>query len=128
MFWRCRGSLSVYLYPLADIIWKPFLRLYCCCCCCLMYCSAHVTRLLVPVPCRQVVGEADREENPSVRHAGGPGQSGGPDGSERRQEGLGGRQSLGEGLPRQCKSISSQIMTVRAVDSFLPVGKHAQPV
>lgn len=70
----------------------------------LMYYSTHVTRCLVLIPCCQVVGEADREEHPPVWHAGGSGQSGGSDCSERREKRLGGQQSLGEGLPGQCKT------------------------
>lgn len=46
-----------------------------------------------------MVGEADREEHPSVRHVGGSSQSGGSVGSERREEGLGRRPGLAEGLP-----------------------------
>lgn len=68
-----------------------------------MYYSTHVACCLVLVPCCQVVGEADREEHPSVWHAGGSGQSGSSDCSERREERLGLQQTLGEGLPGQCK-------------------------
>lgn len=70
----------------------------------LMYRSSHVTCCLVLIPCCQVVGEAGREEHPSVWHAGGSCQSGGSDCSERREERLGSRQSLGEGLPLECKN------------------------
>ena len=69
-----------------------------------MYHSTHVTRRLALNPLRcQVVGEANREEHPPVRHAGGSEQSGSSDGSERGEEGLGGQQALGEGLPGKRK-------------------------
>lgn len=69
-----------------------------------MHYSAHVTcRLCSPPLGCQVVGEANREEHPPVRHAGGSEQSGSSDGSERGEEGLGGQQTLGEGLPGKRK-------------------------
>lgn len=62
---------------------------------------------LVLIPRCQVVGEADREKHPAVWHAGGSGQSGSYDGSERREKRLGSQPSLGEGLPGKCKNHSS---------------------
>lgn len=65
-------------------------------------------------PCCQVVGQADREEHPSVWHAGGSGQSGSSDYFEWREKRLGIQQGLGEGLPGKCKTHRLQNTETRS--------------